>query len=56
MKNIPTIIALTLVTSSASTLAEDVLYSNRQLSKRQLDADGNYNMCTTKRVETKSRT
>lgn len=26
--------------------AEDVLYSKRHLSRRQLDNAGNYNMCT----------
>lgn len=40
-----TVTALALAASTSFATAEDVLYSKRQLAKRQLDNAGNYNMC-----------
>lgn len=45
LKRISMVVGLALATSTSFAAAEDVLYSKRHLGKRQLNAEGNYNMC-----------
>ncbi len=45
LKHVSVVTALAIAISASSATAEDVLYSKRHLAKRQLNAEGNYNMC-----------
>ena len=45
LRRVLPVAALVLATSTNLAAAEDVLYSKKHLEKRQLNADGNYNMC-----------